>query len=492
MIRQTLTFTFVAAILSAGPASAQSIERAVQEAQERAVAAAQKAAAAAETISSPQIAEAIALAKRAESIYTDQHPAVIAAERGWTSVYTEGHPAMGGQGRDFAAQRAAEDAAREKERAQRERDREGNYYEQGQSAMDSGHWDRAVDSFNRVIELKGAKTDAALYWKAYAQNKLGQRAESLATIAVISRDYPKSRYLNDARALEVEVKQNSGQGIDPKAESDEEMKLLAISSLQNRDSEDAIPVLQKVLQGTGSPRLKARALFVLAQSNSPKAREVLVNIAKGGSNPDLQMKAVQYLGIHGGRESRAALADVYASSSDVELKKRILGAFMVSGEKDRLLQAAQTEQNAELRATAVQQLGNMGAHDELWALYQKESTVDVKKNIIRAMFTGGNITHLTDIAKSDANPELRLLAVRNLGMMGSKRTGDTLVELYADKDPEVKKAVINGLFVGNNAEGLVALARKEQDPAMKKEIVSRLSNMRSKAATDYLIELLNK
>ena len=66
-------------------------------------------------------------------------------------------------------------------------------------------------------------------------------------------------------------------------------------------------MLQKVLQGTGSPRLKARALFVLAQSNSPKAREVLVNIAKGNSNPDLQMKAVQYLGIHGGpREPRRA------------------------------------------------------------------------------------------------------------------------------------------------------------------------------------------
>ena len=47
---------------------------------------------------------------------------------------------------------------------------------------------------------------------------------------------------------------------------------------------------------------------------------------------------------------------------------------MVAGEKDRLLTAAQTEQNPELRAAAVQQLGVMGAHDELWTLYQKEST----------------------------------------------------------------------------------------------------------------------
>src|SRR5262249_23462498 len=378
-------------------------------------------------------------------------------------------------------------------RAQRDKERESSYYEQGQNALDSGRWDRAVSSFDRVIEMKGPKTDAALYWKAYAQNKQGLRPEALATIGILTKDYPKSRYLGDAKALEVEVKNNSGQPINPVVESDEEMKLIAIQTLANNPSDEAVAILQKVLNGTGSPRLKARALFVLAQSSSPKARDVLVGIAKGGSNPDLQMKAVQYLGINGGRENRAALAEIYSSSSDVDLKKRILNSFMVAGDKERVLAAAQTEQNAELRASAVQQLGVMSAGDELWSLYQKESTVDVKKQIIRALFVGGNGTRLTEIAKSDSNAELRLLAVPNLGVMGSKRTGDALVEIYGtDKDPEVRKAVINGLFVGNNAEALVALARKEQDPAMKKDMVSKLSNMHSKVATDYLLEILNK
>jgi HEAT repeat protein len=99
---------------------------------------------------------------------------------------------------------------------------------------------------------------------------------------------------------------------------------------------------------------------------------------------------------------------------------------------------------------------------------------------------------LIELAKSEQNPELRLLAVRNLGVMGSRQTGDALVEIYGtSKDAEVRKAVINSLFVQNNAEGLVALARKESDPAMKKEIVQKLSVMHSKVATDYLIEILN-
>src|SRR5207245_8020532 len=135
----------------------------------------------------------------------------------------------------------------------------------GQSALDSARWDRAVQTFDRVVDMKGAKADAALYWKAYAQNKLGQRPEALTTINVLLKDYPKSRYLDDAKALQVEVRGESGQ-VNPAAESDEDLKLLALQALQNSAPEDAIPMIQKVLQGTGSPRLKARALFVLAQS----------------------------------------------------------------------------------------------------------------------------------------------------------------------------------------------------------------------------------
>jgi hypothetical protein len=392
-----------------------------------------------------------------------------------------------------AADREKEAAAREKERAQREKEREYSAYDAGQQALDSGRWDRAVSQFDRVVEMKGGKADAALYWKAYAQNKMGQRPEALATIATLVKEYPKSRYLSDARALEVEVKRAAGQPVNPAAESDEEIKIMALNALQNTAPEDAIPMLQKVLQGTGSPRLKAQALFVLAQSSSPKARDVLVNIAKGGANPDLQLRAVRYLAIHGGRESRAALADIYNTTGDIDMKKRILMAFMQGGEKDRLLTAAQSEQNPELRATAVQQLGNMGAHEELWAMYQKESSQDVKKQIIRALFTGGSVTRLSELARSERDPELRLLAVRNLGVMDSKRSGDVLVDVYnSEKDQTIRRAVINGLFTSNNAEALVALARKESDPVMKKDMVSKLSNMRSKVATDFLMELLNK
>jgi HEAT repeat protein len=376
---------------------------------------------------------------------------------------------------------------------QRERDRETRVYEQARELMDQAKYDRAVERFTEVASMKAARADAALYWKAWSQNKAGQRADALTTLSGLERDYAKSRYLTQARQLEAEMRRESGQPARPDSESDDDLKLLAINALLDSNADQAIPFLQKLLEGTASPKLKSRALFVLAQSNSPRAREVLKGIAKGNAMPELQNRAIDYLGQVGGGESRAALAEIYAASSDVDVKRRILRAFMVGGEKARLLTAAQTEQNPELRGEAVQQLGVMGAHDELWQIYQKETAVDVKKRIIQAMFVGGDVTRLLGLAKTEKDPELRRTAVRNLGVMDSKRTSDALVEIYnTEKDPAIRKAVIQGLFQQSNAAALVDLARKEQDPSMKKDIVQKLSVMGGNpAATAYMMELLN-
>ena len=125
-------------------------------------------------------------------------------------------------------------------------------------------------------------------------------------------------------------------------------------------------------------------------------------------------------------------------------------------------------------------------------LYGKETSIQVKKQILQAMFVGGDATRLIELARTEPNPELRRTAVRNLGLIGSQRTGTALVELYAkDNDPEIKRAVIQALFIQNNAESLVALARKEPNTsAMKREMVQKLALMQNKVAKDYMLELL--
>jgi len=115
----------------------------------------------------------------------------------------------------------------------------------------------------------------------------------------------------------------------------------------------------------------------------------------------------------------------------------------------------------------------------------------VRKKILQAMFIGGNSEKLAEIARNEKVLELKVTAIRNLGLLGGGRSGDLLLSLYGnDPRPEVRKAVIESLFIQGNAKTLVSLARAEKDPQTRRQIVEKLSVMRSKEATDYLMEFL--
>jgi len=56
----------------------------------------------------------------------------------------------------------------------------------------------------------------------------------------------------------------------------------------------------------------------------------------------------------------------------------------------------------------------------------------------------------------------------------------------------VRRNIIDALFTGGDAKQLVGLARSESNPELKRLAVERLSMMHSKDADAYLMELLNK
>jgi HEAT repeat protein len=369
--------------------------------------------------------------------------------------------------------------------------RDDQAYEQAREFIDDEQWQRAIETFNNVIAMNGPKTDTAMYWKAYAQSKLGQNADALATLATLTKKFPQSRTLEEAHALEMDVRRSAGQPVRPENVQDEDLKLYAIQALGNQDPDQAVPMLEKIIHGDSSSKLKERALFVLAQMSDPRARRLMADAAKDAAHPDVQARAIQYLGVHGDAQNRALLSDVYQSATDTRVKKRVLQAWMISGEKDRIVNAAMTEKDPAVRRMAIQQLGVMGARDELSKMYTAETSKELKKEILQSMFVGGWSDRLLELAKSEPDPELRRTAVRNLGLMGAEKTGQALNGIYtSDKDPAVRKAVIEALFIQGNAEALVALARKEPDPEMKRNIVEKLALMHSKVATDYLMELL--
>lgn len=368
-------------------------------------------------------------------------------------------------------------------------------YSDGTRAINDGRWASAEAIFSKIASRHESRAEASLYWKAYAENKEGKSARALETCAELRKAYPHSDWINECGALEIEIRGKNGDPVQPQAEQDEDLKLLALNSLMQQDESRALPILQQIISSDKSEKLRDRALFVLAQDQSPQARTILEQIARGQKDPHLQTKAIQMIAVSGGKQSVAMLSDVYRQSSDEAVKKAILNAYLITGSPDQLVTAAVQESDPELAKSAIHDLGAMGAVPQLLDLYKKASDEQKKDTIINSFIAAGQkgADALGTIAGSEQNQELRRKAVRNLGIAGGMSAAPSLVAAYRNNtDIETKKAAVQGLFLAGDSHDLIELARAEKDPALKRALVQQLSVMQNKEATAYMLEILNK
>jgi hypothetical protein len=331
-----------------------------------------------------------------------------------------------------------------------------------------------------------------------------------------------------------------------------ELKLMALNSLMHADEDEAVPLLEDLLKSDQPTKLKERALFVLAQSGSSRAFEVVAQVARNDADPELQEKAIKYIGIHGRRENIRLLSEIYDTAENEDTKKTILHSFMVAGEKELLLEAAKGEEDPELRGSAIHWLGVMDAEGELWDLYQKESSIDIKKKILHGLFIGDGIQYLLEVARNRSEPEemrlqaihwlgvndrdaelwvifqdepslevkkqilhgfflsdsvdklsqaardgsqpveLRKAAIHNLGI-ADRGARPLLLDLYhGESDVELRKQVLHSLFIQDAATELIDIARKETNHELKKQAVHWLSLIDSSEAKQFLLEILKK
>jgi hypothetical protein len=363
-------------------------------------------------------------------------------------------------------------------------------YRAGQRDLDAGRFSQAIDKFTTVARRGGAGADAALYWKAYAENKAGRRQQALATVKQLAGSFPKSAWLDDARALEVEIRGASGKGAAPEAKDDEELKLYALNGLLGSDPDRAVPMLQKFLQGNHSQRLKEQALFVLSQSDSPEARKTLGDVARGAAYPELQRKAIEYLAIAGGEENVGALDEIYRSSSRPEVKSAVLDAYLIANRRDRILAIVRDGKDASLRGKGIDLLGALGATKELRQLYADYSSPEVRMHVLNALGVAGDAETLADTARREQDPGLRRRAIEALGVAHGPQATAALRALYtANADLATRRAVVNALFVQNNAPALIEIFRAEKDREIRHEIVQRLTLMDSAEASEFLAKI---
>jgi thioredoxin-like negative regulator of GroEL len=167
-------------------------------------------------------------------------------------------------------------------------------YEEGRALLNSSRWADAEYAFKAVAQTHGARADAGLYWEAYAQTKMGHSADALETCSRLRAAYPRSEWIKECGALEIQIHKRSGAAVSPQGEQDEDLKL-ALNALAQQDPSKAIPILKGILTGNQSSKIKERALFVLTQMDSKESQDLLAQVARGQIGAELQIKAIQML-----------------------------------------------------------------------------------------------------------------------------------------------------------------------------------------------------
>lgn len=187
---------------------------------------------------------------------------------------------------------------------------EASQFSAGSQAIHDGRWGDAVKLMTPVASEHGEHAEAAQYWVAYAQSRLGKSKEAVASCDALKQAYPQSQWNQDCGALVIELQAGNGQAVQPGVEPNGELKLLALSAMMRQNEGHAVEELGKFLKGKWSETEKERALFVLAQGQSPAAVALLETTAGEGENAKLAAKAGQLLASRGKSPDQVRLSRV--------------------------------------------------------------------------------------------------------------------------------------------------------------------------------------
>ena len=150
-------------------------------------------------------------------------------------------------------------------------------------AINESRWADAVRLFGGVAAQHGEHADGALYWKAYAEDKLGQSKPSMGACTELQSSYPHSRWIDDCSALEIEIRAKLGKPVKIEPGQSDDVKLLALNAMLHQDEPRALAEIQAILNGDASERLKKQAQLMLGKhySDLTFAQVVRVSYVEG-------------------------------------------------------------------------------------------------------------------------------------------------------------------------------------------------------------------
>jgi HEAT repeat protein len=367
-------------------------------------------------------------------------------------------------------------------------------YRSAHDDLKSRDYEFALAGFRRIELQQNARNepvDAALYWQAYTLNEMRRTDEARATTEKLARRYPKSEWLDDARAL------TPPRNVDPAAaaaaEDREDQALMAIDALLATGNPKAVPLLERTLAGQHTDKVKGRAIFVLSQIAPERADAALTSILQGNSSMRLKREAIQMIGAGGRRESLDKLLPIFRNSQEPELRRAVLDAWLAGGRGDLVRDAAMTEKDPKTQIRAIQTLGAMGDSAAIRALIPKLADERAQRAAVQSLGVAGDAEGLIELAKTGQSEAVRIEAVQSLGIVSREKAGPAIVSFYStNQSPKVRRAAINALVANGDGQRLVELYRKESDPKMKRELLNAITATSGDDALEIIDEMLQE
>ena len=219
--------------------------------------------------------------------------------------------------------------------------------------------------------------------------------------------------------------------------------------------------------------------------------EMLRQVLETETDPELRKAAIFGIAMHGDADANEFAEEIYKTAQSVDEKITVLDAMvMMDDAKELALNIVKTESDPRLQIHAIHILGVMDATDELAELYGSVSDQGVRMAILESMSIADDSSGLIKILESEQDADLRGTAVQMLAVNGSPEAAEYLVEMYPGASRDEKAEIIHSMLILDDTDALVELMKHEEDPQLKREMLQMLVMMGSEDVDDELFELL--
>ena len=398
------------------------------------------------------------------------------------------------------------------------------------SARDSitdGDWSKAQEKFEEYVRSyqNEKNLDAALYWLAYAQQKLGRYDQCRDTLVRLLEKYPTTTWKNDARvllaqvpggytvntALIDEMRAQAAVAAAPIAEQVIEGRIVEVpvvrpsivyapgtavtvgpaaiagvdgatvirmGELMDSDSNDDDPCEFKIV-----------VLQALFQTDLQRGIVVATDWLKPGSTQTVRCKsaALTLLGRNGGKTVTPVILGVARNESDLKLRARAISALGATNDDsvvDALRDFALNSPENDIVEASVYALTKHTGERAIVVLSDvaiKGKTMPQRKLAISSISTRPGepaVDALFRIYDADPSLDIRAAVISGFGNRKSERAGTKLLEIARGSDAlELRKAAISAISRrgGDKAvETLLSLYDTEKNEELKDRILNSL------------------